>query len=764
MNTNQFLECFDGNICYCALDDKRSNPELTHFHEGFELSRDAILRELSEANAAGFGVFFCVNEIDRSLDPQRHRTTRMIKRCRAVWADMDEPVAEPITDWPLPPSLVVNTSPGKYHYYWLTSTTDFHEWGQVMNGIANTYHSDANSRDIVRVLRLPGYLHHKKDPFESLVVDDNARVYTWEEITSAFPPDENTPKVTTSERGESMSFSDFESAIKSIEEGTNYHGAIMWLLNHWANKGIKSPDELKALVKSMLAKAKVQDERWLARNEEHYLDANVRDAIRFVNENPLDDDVKIDIIEYEEKQENLGWPPGLMGRLCQEIYEMAPHPNEEIAILSAFSLVAGITGRTFNVLGSGLNLYTACLARSGIGKAVIKDSINVALRTIGVLNNGPTFIGPSRITGPKALLKNLHEHPSRILIMEESGLLSASRAGDTAGISRILLELYTSSGRNQWFGAEAYSNKDDSSAAIRAPAVTIAHVSTPESYIRALKSKDSVNSGDLARIWTIRSLRDKSYLNTQRRLEFSKDIADRIVQVLGACKINQDGEFKNNPKVIDLDTSLIDVDAEDKYWVDIENNTYRSDPVKATIASRAALKIMKIASVASVFNDTGGKVGVDEYAWAKKAIEVEFKTINLTVTLGDSSDLDSVINYIALPAVTKIVNYGYKNGPNNPPEVFRGRGIFSRSNLYHSLKNHTTIKAMDSDTQKSGGQTGLDKVIDGMLRAGFIVQLTKQDLRALGYFKRAGAFYKITPMFNELAIDDGPRVKPNKKA
>lgn len=755
MNTQEFLSCFDGNICYCALDDKRSNPELTHFHEGFNFSRAQILAELYEANRESFGVFFCVNRIDRSLDPMRHRTARMIQECRAVWADMDEPVESPLTNWPLPPSLIVNTSPGKYHYYWLTSTTDFEQWGQVMNGIANTYGSDANSRDIVRVLRLPGFYHHKKDAFLSEVVDGNAHVYDWSEITSSFPPDLNTPAIhRTTERGESMSFTNFESCVESITEGINYHGAIMWLLNHWVNKGINNPDELKALVKSILDKAKVQDERWLARNEEHYLDANIRDSIRFVNENPLDDDVKIDIIEYEEKQENLGWPPGLMGKLCQEIYEMAPHPNEEIAILSGYSLVAGITGRTFNVLGAGLNLYTACLARSGIGKAVIKDSINIALRTIGVLNNGPSFIGPSRITGPKALLKNLHEHPSRILIMEESGLLSASRAGDTAGISRILLELYTSSGRDQWFGAEAYSNKDDSSAAIRAPSVTIAHVSTPESYIRALKSKDSVNSGDLARIWTIRSLRDKSYLNHNRRLEFSQDVADRIVQVLGACKLNQDGEYKTNPKVIDLDTSLIDVDTEDKYWVDIENNTYRSDPVKATIASRASLKIMKIASVASVFNDTGSKVGIDEYAWAKNAIETEFKSINLTVTLGDSSDIDSVINYIAIPTVTKIVNYGYKGTQQNPPEVFRGKGIFSRSNLYHCLKHHTTIKAMDSDTQKSGGQTGLDKVIDGMLRAGFIVQLTKKDLIALGYFKRAGSFYKITPMFSEVAVDD----------
>lgn len=763
MNTAEFLAHFDGPICYCALDDKRKDPSLNHFHEGYELTRSQILAQMREANDAGFGVFFCVNEIKRDLDPKRHRTMRMITRCRAIWADMDDPVDEPISDWPLDPSIIVNTSPGKYHYYWLTSTDEFEQWGQVMNGLANTYGSDANARDLVRILRLPGYNHQKHEPFMSTVVGGSLNHYDWATIIEAFPPDENTPALTNNERGEHATFTDFKTAVESITNGTNYHGAIMWLLNHWANKGMKDNDELKVLIKSILNKSLVQDDRWLARNEDHYLDANIRDALRFVDENPLDENVSVEIVEYEEVQADLDRPPGLMGQLCQEIYEMAPHPNEEIAILSAFTLVAGITGRTYNVLGSGLNLYTACLARSGIGKAVIKDSINVALRTFGVLNNGPSFIGPSRITGPKALLKTLHEHPARILIMEESGLLSASKAGDSAGISRILLELYTSSGRDQWFGAEAYSNKDDSSAAIRAPSVTIAHVSTPESYIRALKSKDSVNSGDLARIWTLRSLRDKSYLNLQRRFEFSPEIEKRLTNLLGQCKLNQDGDHKNNPKVNDLDTSTIDIDAEDKYWVDIENGIYRTDPVRATIASRAALKIMKIAAVASVFNDKGGKIGQEEYAWAKRAIELEFESINMAVSLGDSTDIDSVINHIVIPTITKIVNCAYKSNQKMPPAPLRGKGVFSKSSLYHCLRNHVTIKAMDSDTQKSGGQTGFDKVLDAMVKSGFIIRIDRSDLRRLGYFGKGGEFFKITSMFAEVIIDDDVKVRPNRE-
>jgi len=428
---------------------------------------------------------------------------------------------------------------------------------------------------------------------------------------------------------------------------------------------------------------------------------------------------------------------------------MAPHPNEEIAILAGFTLVAGITGRTFNVMGSGVNLYSACLARTGIGKAVIKDSINMALRQVGILNNGASFMGPSRITGPKALLNVLNEHPCRILVLEESGLLSASKAGDNAGIARALLELYTSSGKDQWYGEESYSKKDDGVKAIRAPALTLVHVSTPESYIRALRAKDSVNSGDLARVWTVRSLREKSYLNENRRKEFSDDIKKRINLLLGICKANQTTEMLSVPRVIDLNTEQIDTMAEDEFWVNLENRTFQIDPVKATIASRAMMKIMKIASVASIFNDLGNKVGTDEFAWAKNAVLREFESINIAVALGSSDDITSTVEHIAIPAITKILNYQYKEKKACPADYLRGKGCFTRTNLNYALKNNSTVRALDSDPQKSTiAKTGIDKIIEHLIKNNLIVRLSDNQRKMLGGFRGAPSdLYRVTDEF-----------------
>jgi hypothetical protein len=753
LNSLEFLELFPGNICYAVIDDKRDDQNPSHYHEGYNKTRSQILSELGMKNRgkSGHGIFFCVNEIDRNLAPKKQRTSAMVVNCRAVFIDDDEPREEPRVDFALEPSIVVESSPGKFHYYWLTETRNFEEWEQVMNRIVVDERGDPQARDLVRVMRLPGFKHLKREAFFTKVVGGNQFVYNWDSIRSTWPPTDQVPMRAIEKDGttRTVSVTSVDGARELIKSGANYHEALRYLGLRYANKGLNK-DELTGMLRDLLETCEVKDDRWSQRCQQ--LSTNVNDWFHFVEDNPLNEDIKVETIEITERQVELRWPPGLMGDLCREIYEMSHHPNQELAIMAGFTLVAGISGRTFNVNGSGLNLYIACLGRTGIGKSIIKDSINKALREVGAMNNGASFIGPARITGPKALLKSLHEHPTKLLIMEESGLLSASRAGDMAGINRVMLELYTSSGQDQWFGAEAYSDSKESSAALRAPSLTVAHVSTPESYIDALKAKDSTNSGDLARIWTLRTLRDKSYLNRDRRKGFSDPVIARIKDILGLCKGNQNPECKENPNVIDMDTNSIDMIALDKDWTDKENRLINIDPLKATIASRAVLKILKIAGVASVFNDTGGKIGPKEYEWACNAVTEEFDTINVAVKMNDSSDMDAVIEYYAIPYITKILNGGYKNPNCRVSKAVKGKGIFAKSHLHAASKNNATIKKMSSDVKGSYKATsGTDKILDAMVSAGYVQRLTQDECKRLTPRGKIAQLYIITEMFKVMA-------------
>jgi len=737
---HSFLKCFGNKHTFCAIDDKKVDQIPKHFHDGFNLTQEQIIEKLHLINQSDYGIFFCVNELDRALDPQKHRTSKMLKRIRAIWADDDTERKEPRSDFPIPPNIVVETSPGKFHYYWLTTTKDIEEWGQVMNGIANTYNTDGNAKDLVRVLRVPGFLHHKHNAFQSKAYIGDSTPYKWNEITKAFPlHPESTRQKSVSGTHANAKFSSFAEARNSIIEGSNFHGAIMWLLNHWANCGIKSPDELQTLIVDLMSQSKVQDERWELRMNQDYLALNVRDALQFVKDNPIHSDVVVPEINDEQHQLNVGYPPGLMGVLCEEIYEMAPHPNEEVALMAGFALVAGIIGRTYNVLGTGLNLYVALLADSGVGKANLKNSINTALMVDCALEGGISFKGASRFTGPKPLFEMLLAGLSRVCVLEESGLMSESTAGDQKGLSRVMLDIYSSSGRGEYAGGENYSKQEQNVPVIPSPALTIAHVSTPLSYLRALKAKDAAVSGDIARVWMMRSMRDKAPLNTTRRTNFSEPVIARIKELVKKCIPQQDPK---NGTVIDVDTSYIDIRKDSDLWTDEENKyKHDGDNLRRAITSRAFVKILKISSIASIFN---GHMVIDlnEYKWATDAIYGEIAMIEEALSYGSSDDMMVIANGIIMSAISKIINNKFSDPKKCPPKGLHGKGIFTSYNLSQALRNNEVLKRMNDDPERPNPRSGIEKILAYMMRNGLITALNENQLSALG--TKVKMAYKVT--------------------
>jgi hypothetical protein len=108
----------------------------------------------------------------------------------AVWADLDKPAARPM--FPLPPSLVVSTSAGKHHVYWLLKEpcTDLSLIESINHAIAIQADGDSNACDRARVLRLPDYPNIKyqpNPPMVELLVNEPTRTYTVDELRTAWP-------------------------------------------------------------------------------------------------------------------------------------------------------------------------------------------------------------------------------------------------------------------------------------------------------------------------------------------------------------------------------------------------------------------------------------------------------------------------------------------------------------------------------------------------------------------------------------------------
>jgi hypothetical protein len=142
--------------------------------------------ELLDLHQHGAGVYVCVNETDG-----RGRKSENILRIRGVWQDDDDSFKGPL---PLPPSMVVESSSGRFQRYWLVANDwPADEQGRVdfagvMARMVESHGSDRNAKDIARVLRVPGFLHRKDKPQLVKIREASGRRYMRAQILAAFPP------------------------------------------------------------------------------------------------------------------------------------------------------------------------------------------------------------------------------------------------------------------------------------------------------------------------------------------------------------------------------------------------------------------------------------------------------------------------------------------------------------------------------------------------------------------------------------------------
>jgi len=180
--TLKFFGCFSGAITLTL-----SDPFVSYYKPTTE-----EFSYINQANKAGRAIYFTVNETTAE-----GRKAENIKNIRAIFCDDDNSAQiknyPPKTDWPIPPSIVINTSSVegifKYHYYWLTQTQNKEEWARVQTGLVEFYGMDINVKDIARILRVPGYGNTKNSTTTPCrIVKCPGNTYTWSDIIKAFPP------------------------------------------------------------------------------------------------------------------------------------------------------------------------------------------------------------------------------------------------------------------------------------------------------------------------------------------------------------------------------------------------------------------------------------------------------------------------------------------------------------------------------------------------------------------------------------------------
>lgn len=142
-----------------------------------------VFDKLERANAAGHGVFVVANSGGQDA--------ASITRVRAVFADLDDAPLDPVLACALRPSIVVQSSPNKWHCYWLLSDTlPLDDFKPVQKAIAARFGGDPVVCDLPRVMRLPGFHNRKGEPYPVAMRDDlgSGQRYSADAIRREFPP------------------------------------------------------------------------------------------------------------------------------------------------------------------------------------------------------------------------------------------------------------------------------------------------------------------------------------------------------------------------------------------------------------------------------------------------------------------------------------------------------------------------------------------------------------------------------------------------
>ena len=173
-----------GRFSFQTFDDTalRDDKSLAKIRHG---TLDQHWPELVKLNNRGAGVFVTVNVTDL-----KGRKTGNITKVRALFADLDGAPLDPVATCSTPPHIIVKSSPGRWHCYWLVRDMPLDQFEPMQIALAARFNGDLSVKDLPRVLRVPGFVHRKAAPFLSLLQDVNPHpAYTFEQLRAAFPLD-----------------------------------------------------------------------------------------------------------------------------------------------------------------------------------------------------------------------------------------------------------------------------------------------------------------------------------------------------------------------------------------------------------------------------------------------------------------------------------------------------------------------------------------------------------------------------------------------
>ena len=140
----------DGDFTFQTFSDDARNkaPHLTRILHG---KLDEHFELLSKLNREGAGVFVAINRTDLL-----GRGKANITGVRSIFVDLDGAPIQPLIECPHEPHMIVESSPGRWHAFWLVDNDFFKDkFAIFQTTLASKFNGDLQVKDLPRVMRLP---------------------------------------------------------------------------------------------------------------------------------------------------------------------------------------------------------------------------------------------------------------------------------------------------------------------------------------------------------------------------------------------------------------------------------------------------------------------------------------------------------------------------------------------------------------------------------------------------------------------------------
>lgn len=369
--------------------------------------------------------------------------------------------------------------------------------------------------------------------------------------------------------------------------------------------------------------------------------------------------------ETEEKQalaeKPYTCPEGLVGRLSTWFYAQALYPMEELAIVAALGVMAGICGRQYQLQAQGLNLYVMLLAGTGSGKDVLSQGTSRLFQAVCEPANtlvipgqsapmgfdaARSFQGPQALTG-RGLLRHFAKSTtlSCVSVVPEFSQTMSQMADPRAHsglreFQQALLDLYNKSAAGASFLGSMNAEKEKDIAALQSPAYTIVCEGTPERFWRAM-TEHMVTDGLMSRFIVIER---EGYDMPEQGDHFQsvavpthiKDEISTLCETVLKMKQNNDTriEVKYTPEAQEYQTTL-------RRWYR-QRGTSGTQEVHRVLWLRAHQNLTRIAALLAIGCDrVSPTVTVDQLDWANKIV---YRQVTLVVGKFRKGEIGTVDN------------------------------------------------------------------------------------------------------------------------